>query len=388
MYRERVIGLVLSHGYAYYRRILRGIAEFADRRPEWRFESVAPEIGRPVHELLKNVDAAIMGICSREWCDLARRSRARIVNIDCVLPGLPMPRVGVDNRMIGQLAAQHFLERGIRSFAFVGHPQFLFSTEREDGFRSSLIQAGHSVSVYQSAVQHSFDVTGCRPQLDARAQRWLASLPRPSGILAADDALAADLLRLCAQTEIRVPEDLGILGVDDDDLYCEISRPRLSSVIVPAESLGFLAAKEAELLIKRRRQFMTRDVLISSPGIAVRRSTDTLAIRDPDVVAAIRFIRENCHRAIAVPDVLRVISVSRRSLERRILEALGITLGAEIRRARLERAQRLLMESDMSIAEVALQSGFSDFRHLAVTFRHEHGQTPTQFRRTMTRLES
>jgi len=388
MGRERVIGLVLSHGYAYYRRILRGIADFADRRPDWRFVSLAPEIGRPVRELLKNVDAAIMGICSREWCNLARRSRARIVNIDCVLPGPTIPRVGVDNRIIGRLAAQHFRERGLRSFAFVGHPQFLFSTEREDGFKSALKRSGHRVSVYQSSVQRSFDVTGCLPQLDARAKRWLASLPRPSGILAAGDALAADVLRVCAQIEIRVPEDLAILGVDDDDLYCEISRPRLSSVIVPSAALGVLAAKSAEQLMKSGRQFMARNRLVPPPGIAVRRSTDILAISDPDVVATIRFVRENCHRSISVADVLRVVPVSRRSLERRVSATLGITLGAEIRRTRLERARRLLMETDMSIAEVATQSGFTDFRHLAVAFRDAFGQTPTQHRRGVARQGS
>ena len=385
MSRQRTIGLVLSHGYSYYRRILRGIAEFADRRPDWRFISAAPEIGRPVRELLRHVDAAIMGLCSRAWCDLAVGARARIVNIDCVVPNLPIPRVGVDNGMIGRMGAEHLLERGIRSFAFVGHPEFLYSRERGEGFRKALEPAGYTVSSYQSRVVHAFDVTGCVQQLDWRAKRWLASLPRPCGILAADDALAADVLRVCSQIGIRVPEDLAILGVDDDDLYCEISRPRLSSVIVPAESLGFVAARETERLMERKRRYMAQDVFIPPPGIAVRRSTDTLAIDDPSVVAAIRFVRENCHRAVSVSDVLRVVPVSRRSLERRVLDALGLTLGAEIRRTRLERARRLLSDSEMPISEVATQSGFTDFRHLAVAFRKEQGQTPTQYRRAARR---
>lgn len=377
---ERVVGLVLPHSYSYYRRILRGIAHFAEARPHWRFVSVAPEIGPAARDMLRSVDAAIVGIASRRWCDFLLDTRARIVNIDCIEPGLPVCRVGVDNLLIGQMAAQHFVERGIQSFAFAGHPRFVYSNERETGFRDALARSGHAVASYHTQSDYDYDLLGGNCPLDRAVGDWLKSLPRPLGLFTASDLWAAQATEVCREIDLRVPDDVAILGVDDDDLYCAIARPQLSSVIVPAEAIGRRAAAVADRLMSRNVR-LNRDILLPPPGISERRSTDVLAISDPLVVAAVRFVRENAHRSLRVSDVLREVQISRRSLELRVFHSLGITLGEEIRRTRLEYAKRLLMQTELPIAEVATRSGFTDFRHLAVTFRHKVHQTPSQFRR-------
>jgi LacI family transcriptional regulator len=162
-----------------------------------------------------------------------------------------------------------------------------------------------------------------------------------------------------------------------------MARPALSSVILASDAIGQRAAELIESLLGKssKRRIQTPEILVPPVGIATRRSTDVLAIDEPDVVTAIRFIRENCHRPIDVSDVLKEVSVSRRWLERRVRDAIGITLGAEIRRVRIERAKRLLLQTKHSIADVAKHSGFTDIRHIENCFRDELGLTPTQFRR-------
>ena len=183
-----------------------------------------------------------------------------------------------------------------------------------------------------------------------------------------------------------MPEDIAVLGVDDDEFYCQLARPALSSVILASEAIGLRAAELIDSLLGKsnKRRKLAPEILLPPVGVVTRRSTDVLAVNEPNVVAAIRFIRENCNRPIDVSDVLKEVPVSRRWLERRVQDVLGITLGAEIRRVRIERAKRLLLQTKHSIADVAQHSGFTDIRHIENCFRAELGLTPTQFRRSAT----
>lgn len=377
-----VIGLVLVHAYSYDREILQGIMRFATTRPHWRFVSFEPEIDARTRNGLKQLDAAIVGINSHEWCDLVMRSGVPIVNVACVVPDLPIPRVGVDNIAIGQLAAQHFVERGIRSFAFAGHAHFAFSIEREASFRAALGPRQPELSVFHVQGSPKYDSAGYLFPLDRKLEGWLSSLPRPSGILTANDRLAVEVTDCCRTLGIRIPEELAVLSVDNDDLYCRIARPELSSVILPSEAIGVRAAAVVDQMVTRRRP-MSKDILLPPLGIAVRRSTEFYAIDDPEVVAALRFIRENRDRSLQVRDVVNHVNVGRRSLERRVLSALGVTLGAEMRRVRFDHARRLLAETDLSIAEVARQSGFGGYRQLTDTFRQQLKQSPMRYRRML-----
>ena len=177
---------------------------------------------------------------------------------------------------------------------------------------------------------------------------WLLSLPLQTGVLAMCDHWAVEVLQICRDVGLRVPEDIAVLGVDDDEFYCQLARPALSSVILASEAIGLRAAELIDSLLGKsnKRRNLAPEILLPPVGIATRRSTDVLAIDEPNVVAAIRFIRENCNRPIDVSDVLKEVPVSRRWLERRVQDVLGITLGAEIRRVRIERAKRLLTPNE------------------------------------------
>jgi LacI family transcriptional regulator len=374
------ISLAINHSYAYYRGVLRGIGHYAETKPQWLFSSIIPEQqslevlgrGRPAG-LIASVDVGEMERGLSCW-------RRPVVNVSDVLRGLSFPRVGPDNAQIGQLAASHFLERGLRHFGYFGPPEHLYSMERSAAFSQALQQAGHTVSCYHLPAHLPPDPHNRRWDIEAGAYRWLRKLPKPVGVFSPCDNWGVQLTEACRQVRLRVPEDVALLGVDDDELDCEFARPRLSSVILPAVRIGYEAAALLDRLLAGEKP-PADPVLIPPTGVATRRSTEVLAIDDRDVVAAVRFIREHAHRPLRVADVLRQVSVGRRTLEVRFHKALGWGLGEEIRRAHLERAKRLLALTDLPVKAVAHQAGFSDCRHLAVVFRQQEGQTPTAYRR-------
>ena len=304
-----------------------------------------------------------------------------IVNVSGVLPDLSFPRVGVDHVAVGRLAATHLLERGFRHFGFVGYPDHAFSVGRESGFRTTLEAAGcRLISYHQRDPEHR-DPTGLW-EWDDGLRRWLAGLPRPVGILASHDPQGVELSEACRQAGLRVPEEVALVGVDNDDLLCELARPALSSVALPAERIGFEAARLLDQLLTRPRARSVGQPLLLAPlGVVTRRSSDVLAIDDPEVAAAVRFIREHAYEPIQVKDVLGEVPVSRRTLERRVRAALGYGIWEEIRRAHMERGRALLAETEMPMSEVAKHAGFSDARQLSVVFRQETGLTPTDYRR-------
>jgi LacI family transcriptional regulator len=379
------IGLVFTYHYVTYRNVARGIRRYAESRPHWLFTSVIPE-EQPLRSLrARKPDGVIARVTTENLAHALAAWRCPVVDVATILPARPFPRVGVDNQAVGGLAADHFLELGLRHFGFVGHPHWLFSTEREHGFRRTIEAAGYRVASYHHGTAiRSLDPFGqhWHRDLDRRVDRWLRCLAKPVGILAADDLYGVELTEVCRQAGLRVPEDVALLGVNNDDLLCELARPPLSSVLMPAERVGWEAAALLERLLTGAPA-PEPPMLIPPQGVAVRRSSETLAFDDPAVVAAVRFIREHGHLPLRVVDVVNEVSIGRRFLERRFRTVLGRGIGEEIRRVHLERAKRLLAETDLPMKAVARQAGFTGFRYLSVVFRQELGMPPTAYRRRM-----
>ncbi len=374
------VGLVFVHSMAYYRGVLRGVRRFVEARPHWLFTSIVPE--QQPRGVLRQLrpDGLIASVNTRPIVRMLARWRRPIVNVSAVIPGLPFPRVGVDNVLVGRLAAEHFLQRGLRHFGFIGPPDYLFSTERRAAFCQAVAEAGFSAACHENRGHRPFDPQGRRWDLDPLVRRWLIALPKPVGVFVPSDLWGVQVAEACRRAELRVPEDVALLGVDDDPLYCELTRPPLSSIQLPTEQIGYEAAALFDRLIAGK-QPPRGPILLPPAGIATRRSTEVLALDDADVVAAVRYIREHAHLPIGMDEVLRQVPVGRRTLERRCRQLLGHSLGDEIRRTRLERARRLLAETDLQMKVLAEQAGFSDASHLAVVFRQDLGLTPTAYRR-------
>jgi LacI family transcriptional regulator len=373
------IGLLVNHCHAFYRGILQGIRVHADLHPEWTFMPLREEMGKlkwygsePPKGILASVHTPQLAKAVRNW-------RGPLVNVSSVLHGLPWPRVVPDNQQISRMAAEHLLARGLRNFGFVGHPEHLYSLEREAAFCATLKLACADVSCFHARRDHPYEPHAEIRSLDRRIEAWLSDLPKPAGIMVPTDFWGVELTEACRQLNVHIPDDVAIIGVSNDDLYTEFSRPPLSSIALPTKKIGYEAAALLHRLMKGKRP-PARPVLIPPTHVHVRRSTDVLAIDDPIVIAAARLIRERAHLPLSIDDLLREIHLSRRPLERRFRKCLGRGVVEEIRRAHLERSQRLLAETDLTMEAVARQSGFDSARHMAAVYRREVGIAPSEYR--------
>ena len=308
------------------------------------------------------------------------------------------PRVLPDDVATGAMAAKHFLERGFRHFAFFGVPWMLWSRERELGFRGEIertfasratakagrMDAGHTFSSYGSPTtsatgQSSAEAFAASPRKRTPGMNaWLASLPRPLALFAANDVWGFELVQAAREVGCHVPDDVAILGVDNEELLCEIAHPPLSSIRLGAEQIGAAAVMLLDQLMRGKP---TGSVTRVPPlEVVTRQSTDVLAVEDPDVAASLRHIREHAVEGLSVKELLDTVPVNRRTLERRFVNVLGHTPLEEIHRVRLERAKALL-QTDLPIYDVAVRAGFTTSEYLATSFRRATGMTPTEYRR-------
>lgn len=374
------IGLVFTHGLAYCRAVLHGIEAYAETRPHWIFAHMASE-PRAIQKLAPlELDGIIAHIFSNTLAEALVGLRTPLVNVSSVLLDSTIPRVGVDDVRCGALAADHLIDRGFRHFAFVGHRDHAYSVRREEGFRRVVETAGHRLACYYEPRARTFDPLGRLWTLDENIHRWMRSVPKPVGVFAPNDIWGEQLTEVCRQTGPRVPEDVAIVGVDNDDLFCRLARPSLSSIALPGVRIGYEAAALLDRLLAGAAP-PKQPLLLAPLGVVARRSSDIVAVADVQVAAAVCFIREQGHRPLTAREVLRAVPISRRSLERRFRHELGRSLLEEIHRVHIERARRLLADTDLPMPQVASRSGFSDAKQLAVRFRQATGLTPTTYRR-------
>ena len=281
-----------------------------------------------------------------------------------------------------RLAAEHLLERGLRHFAYVGVHGRVWSERRREGFSQRVHEAGFEARVYAPPrATRDRDWEREQPVL----ARWLSELPRPIGLLACDDERGREVLEACRVGGRQVPEEIAVVGVDNDELLCELADPPLSSVALNAEAGGYRAAALLDQMMRARlrgraTRTRARRLLIEPLRVVTRRSTDIIAQGDPEIAAALRFLQDHAGELIGVSDVVKRLLISRRALEIRFRQAVGRTIREELERIRLERAKRLLLETDHSIARVAEAAGFHSSSYLAQVFRKSFGQTPARYR--------
>ncbi len=322
-------------------------------------------------------DGIIARIQDDEMAEAVHRTGLPAVNVSGLWPGTDIPRVTVDDAAAGRMAAGHLLDCGFHSFGFVGYSTRANSRWRFEAFRDVVEAAGWTCACYEGGP--AMTPHGAWTEEIDEVGRWIADLPRPAGVWACSDVRGWHVSEACRRTDLRVPEDVALLGMDNDELVCRLSAPPLSSIAVPWARVGAVAAALLDRMMDGSKP-LSQKVLVPPVGVVARRSSDALALDDGDVVDALRFIRGHADRPIRVADVLEEVPVSRRSLERRFLREVGRTLSAEIRRAHVERARRLLAETDLAMPEIAEASGFIYPQRLSTVFKGETGHTPSAYR--------
>jgi LacI family transcriptional regulator len=209
--------------------------------------------------------------------------------------------------------------------------------------------------------------------------RWLVKLPRPAGVLACYDIRGQHVLEACQLADLRVPDEIAVIGIHDDELVCDLCNPPLTSVIPDARRAGYEAATLLERMMSGER--VAAGIRTVPPiGIACRQSTDVMAVSDERVAAAVRFMREHAHEGIDVADVLRAVPMSRTLLERRFKALIGRTPHEHLLRTRIDRVRTLLATTELSVGAIAEKAGFAYQEYLTVVFRRETGMTPKAFR--------
>lgn len=367
--------LWLTLGTAYNRGIVRGVAAYGRGLGTWSMTLLPLSAADPLtlgRALRRLRPDGILAHSSNAALLRAARRVAPLVNAEVpVLGGIAT--VQPDNAAIGRLAAEHFLDRGFRSLAFLGMAGYGFSRQREEGFRLAAQGAGHEVAGVDLPVRCS------DRDLTRQLGPWRRTLGRPLGLLVAYDHLALRVLAACRRLGLRVPEDVAIVGVDNDDIACDLAEVPLSSVDPGASAIGCEAARLLDAAMACRPPARA-PMLVPPRRVVVRQSSDVLAVDDPALQMALRHIHAQAWRPLSVAEVVDVATVGRRALEQRFRSLLGRSIRDEIYRAHLARARGLLLETDLPLREVARRSGFRWLEHFCQRFAADCGVTPARFR--------
>lgn len=288
-----------------------------------------------------------------------------------------LPDVITESHSIAKMASEHLIERGFRNFAFCGFDNFEWSNQRKHYFCQYNTEAGFETHVYFSPRKTKVPDW----EIEQRhISNWLKTVPKPVGILACNDDRGQHILEVCKQLDFKVPEDVAVIGVDNDPMICDIGDPPLTSIALNVESAGYEAAKLLDSMIDENRR-AGQHIYVSPIHVVQRQSTDLLAVNDPEVVAAIRFIRENARDKILVKDVVKVTRISRRSLEQRFRETIHRSIYDEIRMVRVELISKLLIETELPISHISSMFNFTDIEHISRYFKKEKGIGLREFRK-------
>jgi LacI family transcriptional regulator len=402
--------LLMNPAAGYERGLFRGIARFAQHYGSWVFlpfwEQGDMAKAMPLEVDLETIRSKNSRNKSKSIAQVFKRLEVtgvigRLVSSEIIeaIFGLNLPTIGMDlsdgqladrrflhriseirpdAHKVGRMAADHLLERGFRRFGFCGHPKAPnWSRMRSEGFRERLQEAGFDCDFYKPPQTRSVPFWH---QEYPMVKSWLESLHKPVGVMACNDIRGRQVIEACALGAMHVPNDVAVIGADEDSLISELSNPPLSSIALNGEQGGYRAA---ELL----HQMMLGEVkarqciLVEPLWVTPRLSTDVIAIEDRDVARAVHYIRENARRPIRILDIVDHLGVSRRALEIRFHRSLGWSIREEIERVRIEFAKQLLAETDLPVWKIAENTGFSGEDYLGKVFRRVADTTLAQYRR-------
>ena len=379
------VALLIESSRGFGRNLLNGIATYARVAGPWTFYHEERSIGDSLPAKIK--DWRPDGILARiEHPNLVRQLRSlRVPTVDLFHQRLPpwIPKVISDQQAIMRLAADHLLALGLRNFAYCGWPGIRFSDERRRHLAEYLASHGYSLQVF---APDSRARAGRLAVVEARSEHelpqmipWLRALPKPVGLVACNDMRAYQVLSIRDEAGIRVPDEVAVIGVNNDRILCELSDLLLSSVDPDARRIGHKAAALLHRMIQGRGP-VPKTTLIAPRGVVARQSTDVLAFADPEMVLVVRYLRDHACEGLTVDALVRRMAVSRATLCRWFARHLGYSPGEEIARVKVERVKELLTTTTLRLEEVARRCGFDHAETMYRLFRRTTGNTPGEYR--------
>ncbi|MEO0529976.1 MAG: DNA-binding transcriptional regulator [Planctomycetota bacterium] len=362
------------------RNLLRGIASFAQKFGPWNllFEPHERSPGWALPDAWR-ADGVIARIATPLVLRQLQDRGVPTVDVGDHFVGADgVDSVLTDAAAWAKLALDHFRAKGFVHFAHYAPPSRDYSKRRGLAFAEAVAEAGYPCAQYRPGYRVGREVS--RGEHRRRVARWLRQLPLPVAVLAIDAQRGKDLAEVCNSLKLAIPDEVAILAGDSDELSCEICFPPLSSIDVASRRIGYEAAARLASRLAGGEQ-TSNPVQVPPEGVRARQSTDVLAIADPLVVQALRYMQTHACTGITVDDVLLHVPVARRQLERQFRKCLGRPPAEELRRLRLERGRQLLGETELSMDEVAEACGYASSTPFGAAFRKQHGMTPLAYRR-------
>jgi LacI family transcriptional regulator len=377
--RRPVLGLFLRLHGPYYDQLRQGIAAYHQLHGDWEFAHESDQLSVSELRRLKGVDGviAVLG-------DARPPAEGQLLSDELIRLGVPVldaspgrlddrpfPQVHADDVAVGRAAAEYFITLGFSTFGFVGLP-LRVCRQRLRGFQEALAMRGFAC-LLPPEIPRWWDPAA----RSAVEKQWFKDTPKPIAVLAVNDFFAGGALASAKAEGILIPEQVALMGIDNS-FVCDLFRPSLTSIPLDGVRAGYEAARLMHQMLQG--QPAPRSVAIPPLPIVPRGSTDTMAIADRDVIAAVRYIRDHAAAAISTDQICRHISVSRRKLEKRFQVVLHRTIGDEIRRVQTRRAMELLRVTSLSIEDVAEKSGFGSAAAFSRIFKRVIGCSPTEYR--------
>jgi len=374
------VALLIETSLGSGRDILRGIARYVREHEAWALYHEPHGMGDIVPPWLHRWqgDGIIARIQTRDMATQLAQIGVPVIDVLGLVPGLPFPLVHVDNGAIARMAAAHLVERGFRRFGYFGIEGENWSAQRYAAFSAAVADVQSSVPAYSTPR----DAAGRRSweRAQDRLARWVSELPKPAGVLVCSDQRGPQFLEACRRAGVSVPDEVAVLGVDNDEPLCEVCLPPLSSIQANHVQVGYQAAA----LLDRLRVGAAAPpatVLVDPQQVVARLSTDVLSINDPAIAAALRLIREHAHERIQIDAIAHQVGLSRSVLQRNFRALLNRSVHDEILATRIRRARELLAGTDLPLAVVAQRAGFTHQEYMGAVFKAHVGKTPARIRK-------
>ncbi len=374
--------LLIDYSSEFSRRLLKGLIQYSKEHGPWIFYRL-PSYYKTLYgkegivEWAKEWEAdAIVARWDHEGTDLLKS-----LNIPVVLQNYKdrsdyFSNLTGDYIGTGEMAARFFIKRRYRNFAFYGNKGVVWSRERAEGFRKEVEKAVGNYYYFESENLDGEEWGTSHIQLD----EWLLSLPKPVGLFACDDDFALRISQICKINNIKIPEEISLLGVDNDELICHLSDPPISSIVTDVEKGGYEAGRLIDRMIKGEivEPF---NIIIRPTRFELRKSTEKYDISNGYISQVVNYIEDNFNTDINIEELTELVPLSRRNLEVKFKEEMGTTIYQFILSCRIDYFAHLLLTTDRTLYDMALEAGFNDCKNISRIFKKHRGCTPVEFQK-------
>ena len=373
---KRIV-LLLETSREFGRQLIIGIARYSRLNGPWSFYKEPIDLQSSIPRLTSWKPDGIIMRDSLVTKELLKLKIPTILAIHDSSYPEDLPAIKTDSCSIAQMASRHFIEKGFRNLAFCGFDNYDWSEERKFYFNQFNNEAGIKTFNFLPSAkikEHFWE------KEQQHARKWVEGLPKPVGIFACNDDRGQHILEVCKLSNLKVPEEVAVIGVDNDPMICEIEDPPLTSIAMNVQSAGFEAAKLLDQLMNKKK-IVGRQIMVAPSHVVQRQSSDILAVDDAEVALAIHYIKNNAKNKILVKDVVKSTSVSRRTLEKRFEKTVHRSIYDQIQQVRIEWISKLLIETALPISQITSFFDFTDGEHISRFFKKEKGISLREFRK-------